>query len=99
MVDSYFSVILDISDYQLVALNDFMRFLLIQLIPQLLFTFTRSNYELFSSIFIETTSYIMLSILFYWFVFNKIVIFKNKKNHSVIDYYQHKNSVRYNESI
>ena len=99
MFEPYFSVMIDINDYQLVVLNDFIRFFLIQLIPQSLFTLTRSNYELFSSIFIETTSYIMISILFYWFVFNKIIIFKNKKNHSIYDYYQNKNSLRYNESI
>lgn len=92
MLLPYYNIKLDVSDYQLIVINDFIRFFVIQLFPQLMFFITRSNYELFSSIFIETTIYIMLSILIYWFVVNNIVVFTNNKNHekdsNLDEYYQ-----------
>lgn len=88
MLDSMYTIHLDISDYNLMAINDFMRFFIIQLTPQLMFSITRSNFDLFNPIFIETTVYILLGVLLYWLVFNYFVVFTNKENADQNDYYQ-----------
>ena len=88
MLDSMYTIHLDISDYNLMAVNDFMRFLIIQLTPQLMFSITRSNFDLFNPIFIETTAYILLGVLLYWLVFNYLVAFTNKEHVDRDDYYQ-----------
>ena len=63
---------LDISEYNLVALNDFMRLFIIQLISQVLFSLNH-NTELFSSVFIETTLYILVGVVAYWLLFNNFI--------------------------
>jgi len=79
---------LDISDYNLLAFNDFMRLFIIQLTSQILFTINHNSSELFSSIFIESTLFILLGVLVYWLVFNHLVVFTNKKEVKQEDYYQ-----------
>ena len=52
MISSLYTIEIDIGDYNLLALNDFMRLFIIQLTSQVLFYVTRGNTELFSTIFI-----------------------------------------------
>ena len=80
MIESLYSVNLDISDYNLLILNDFMRLFIIQLTAQILFYLSRNNIELFSQVFIETTLFILSGVLVYWLVFNQLVTFQNKSN-------------------
>ena len=78
-----FEIELDISDYNLIALNDTLRMLLIQVVVQVLFVLRNPQVELLSNIFIENTLFIILGIMVYWSIFNHIVIFKNKDNTNV----------------
>jgi len=78
-----FEIELDISDYNLIALNDTLRMLLIQVVVQVLFVLRNPQVELLSNIFIENTLFIILGITVYWLIFNHIVIFKNKDNTNV----------------
>jgi hypothetical protein len=79
---------LDISDYNILVLNDFMRLFIIQLVSQVLFKLNNNSVELFSKIFIETTLFILLGVLVYWLIFNYIVVFTNKDKKSIDNYYQ-----------
>ncbi len=79
---------LDISDYNILVLNDFMRLFIIQLVSQVLFKLNNNSVELFSKIFIETTLFILLGVLVYWLIFNYIVVFTNKDKNSIDNYYQ-----------
>ncbi len=79
---------LDISDYNILVLNDFMRLFIIQLVSQVLFKLNNNSVELFSKVFIETTLFILLGVLVYWLIFNYIVIFTNKDKNMIDDYYQ-----------
>ena len=89
MINPFYTIELDINDYNLLALNDFMRLFIIQITSQILYYVTRGNVELFSAIFIEATTYILLGVLAYWLLFNNLVIFKNKKDVKDESYYQH----------
>ena len=75
-----FEIDVDISDYNLMALNDTVRMLLIQVVVQVLFVLRNPQVELLSSIFIENTLFIILGIMVYWLIFNHVIIFKNKNN-------------------
>lgn len=90
MIDALYKFHVDISDYNLIILNDFMRFFIIQLTPQILFYMTRTNFDLLNPIFIETTTYILIGVLLYWLVFNYIIVFTNKEEVDDKDYYQTK---------
>ena len=79
---------LDISDYNLLVLNDFMRLFIIQLTSQVLFKLSHDSTELFSQIFIESTLFILLGVLVYWLVFNHLLVFTNKETIKQDDYYQ-----------
>ena len=79
---------LDISDYNILVLNDCMRLFIIQLVSQVLFKLNNNSVELFSKIFIETTLFILLGVLVYWLIFNYIVVFTNKDKNSIDNYYQ-----------
>jgi|TARA_B110000977_G_C11071163_1_gene489607 hypothetical protein len=75
-----FEIDVDISDYNLMALNDTVRMLLIQVVVQVLFVLRNPQVELLSSIFIENTLFIILGIMVYWLIFNHVITFKNKNN-------------------
>ena len=75
-----FEIDVDISDYNLMALNDTVRMLLIQVVVQVLFVLRNPQVELLSSIFIENTLFIILGIMVYWLIFNHAITFKNKNN-------------------
>ena len=70
----------DISDYNIIALNDTIRMLVIQVVVQILFVLRNPEVELLSNIFIENTLFIILGIMVYWLIFNHVIIFKNKGN-------------------
>jgi len=89
MINPFYTIELDMNDYNLLALNDFMRLFIIQFTAQVLYCVTRGNVELFSLIFIETTTYLLVGVLAYWLVFNNLVIFKNNKDIKDSSYYQH----------
>ena len=78
-----FEIDVDISDYNIIALNDTIRMLVIQVVVQILFVLRNPEVELLSNIFIENTLFIILGIMIYWLIFNHIVIFKNKDNTNV----------------
>lgn len=79
---------LDITDYNLLVLNDLMRLFIIQLTSQILFKMNNESTILFSKIFIESTLFILLGVLVYWLIFNHLIIFTNKENENINDYYQ-----------
>lgn len=80
---------IDISDYNLLVLNDFMRLFIIQFTSQILFKINNESCELFSKIFIESTLFILLGVLVYWLVFNHLIVFTNKEDIIDMDnYYQ-----------
>lgn len=77
-----FKVYLDISDYNLLVLNDFMRLFIIQLTSQILFKLSHDSTELLSRIFIESTLFISLGVLVYWLLFNHLIVFTNNSESS-----------------
>lgn len=83
---------LDITDYNLLVLNDLMRLFIIQLTTQILFKMNNESTILFSKIFIESTLFILLGVLVYWLIFNHLIIFTNNENGNINgninDYYQ-----------
>ena len=84
-----FEIELDTSQYNLVALNDTLRMLVIQVVVQILFVLRNPEVELLSNIFIENTLFILLGVIVYWLVFNHLLVFTNKEdNDSINNYYQ-----------
>lgn len=75
-MNSIFEMKLDVDNYGIIAMNDFFRMLTIQVFSQFMYSFM-NNIEFLSSSFLENTSYILLSIIFYWFIFNKIFSFES----------------------
>ena len=90
MIQSMFTIQLDTSTYNLVLLNDLARMFIIQVVVQVLFFLRHDDLEIFSSMFIENTLFILLGIIVYWLVFNNIISFTNKKDKepSLDTYYQ-----------
>ena len=72
-----FEIEVDLNDYNLVAMNDTIRMLVIQVFVQILFVLRNPDIDLVSNIFIENTLFIILGVIVYWLVFNHIIIFKN----------------------
>tara|TARA_Y100000389_G_scaffold17602_1_gene15356 strand:- start:1682 stop:1954 length:273 start_codon:yes stop_codon:yes gene_type:complete len=88
---------LDMNDYNLLALNDIMRMFIIQLVVQVLFFLRNDKVELFSTVFLENTLFILLGVLIYWMVFNNVVVFTNKESKdasTLNDYYQNVYSLK-----
>jgi len=88
-----FTILLDTDNYNILIINDLMRMLIIQVVVQTLVFLRHDNLELFSTLFIENTLFILAGILIYWLVFNNIVVFTNKENkadnnNKLEDYYQ-----------
>lgn len=84
-----FEIELDTSQYNLVAINDTLRMLVIQVIVQILFVLRNPEVELLSNIFIENTLFILLGVMVYWLVFNHVIHFKTKDSkNEVKNYYQ-----------
>jgi hypothetical protein len=84
-----FEIELDTSQYNLVALNDTLRMLVIQVVVQILFVLRNPEVELLSNIFIENTLFILLGVMVYWLVFNHIIHFKTKDSkNEVKNHYQ-----------
>lgn len=79
---------LDLSDYNILALNDTIRMLVIQIVVQILFVLRNPEVDLLSNIFIENTLFIILGVMVYWLVFNHVIVFKNKDIVNKSDYYQ-----------
>ena len=53
--------------------------------------------ELFSTVFLENTLFILLGVLIYWMVFNNVVVFTNKESKdasTLNDYYQNVYSLK-----
>lgn len=71
---------LDISDDNLVMLNDILRLFVIQVVTQILFYMRHDNIELFSTIFIENLIFILLGVFMYWYIFDKFIFITNKNN-------------------
>jgi hypothetical protein len=92
-----FTMNLDMNDYNLLALNDIMRMFIIQLVVQVLFFLRNDKVELFSTVFLENTLFILLGVLIYWIVFNNVVVFTNKESKdasTLNDYYQNVYSLK-----
>ena len=82
----------------ILIINDLMRMLIIQVVVQVLVFLRHDHLELFSTLFIENTLFILAGILIYWLVFNNIILFTNKedkedKDSKLQDYYQNKYSL------
>ena len=89
METSMFEIEIDTSKYNLVALNDTLRMLVIQVVVQVLFVLRNPEVELLSNIFIENTLFILLGVMVYWLVFNHIIHFKIKDSKNEIkNHYQ-----------
>lgn len=79
---------LELSDYNILALNDTIRMLVIQVVVQVLFVLRNPEVDLLSNIFIENTLFIILGVMVYWLLFNHVIVFKNKDKVNNSDYYQ-----------
>ena len=79
---------LDLSDYNILALNDTIRMLVIQVVVQVLFVLRNPEVDLLSNIFIENTLFIILGVMVYWLLFNTVIVFKNKDKANTSAYYQ-----------
>ena len=90
MIQSMFTIQLDTDNYNILIINDLIRMFIIQMVVQALFFIRHDNLELFSSLFIENTLFILVGIISYWLVFNNIVLFTNNKDkeNKVEEYYQ-----------
>ena len=90
LTDSFYKIKLDISDYNLLALNDIARMFIIQFVVQILFFLKNDKVELFSIVFIENTLFILVGVFIYWIVFNNVILFTNKDTEKVTmdNYYQ-----------
>ena len=90
MIQSMFTIQLDTDNYNILIINDLIRMFIIQMVVQVLFFIRHDNLELFSSLFIENTLFILVGIISYWLVFNNIVLFTNNKDkeNKLEDYYQ-----------
>ena len=93
-MDSMFTINLDTDDYNLLVINDLVRMFIIQLVVQILFFLRHDKVELFSTVFIENTLFILLGIFIYWLLFNNMFTFtnegkdKDKDDHDLSNYYQ-----------
>ena len=84
-----FELEIDTSQYNLVAINDTLRMLVIQVVVQVLFVLRNPEVELLSNIFIENTLFIVLGVMVYWLVFNHIIHFKPKDSkYEIKNHYQ-----------
>ena len=88
MDKAIFEFNLDLSDYNILALNDTIRMLVIQVVVQVLFVLRNPEVDLLSNIFIENTLFIILGVMVYWLLFNHVIVFKNKDKVNNSDYYQ-----------
>tara|TARA_Y100000389_G_C17186228_1_gene376529 strand:+ start:74 stop:358 length:285 start_codon:yes stop_codon:yes gene_type:complete len=89
METSMFEIEIDTSKYNIVALNDMIRMLVIQVVVQVLFVLRNPEVELLSNIFIENTLFIVLGVMVYWLVFNHLIHFKIKDSKNKIkNHYQ-----------
>ena len=90
LTDSFYKIKLDISDYNLLALNDIARMFIIQFVVQILFFLKNDKVELFSIVFIENTLFILVGVFIYWIVFNNVILFTNIDTEKVTmdNYYQ-----------
>jgi len=79
---------LDLSDYNILAINDTIRMLVIQVVVQILFVLRNPEVDLLSNIFIENTLFIILGVMVYWLLFNHVIVFKNKDKVNNSNYYQ-----------
>lgn len=77
---SMFEIELDTSEYNLIAMNDVLRMLVIQVVVQILFVLRNNDVELCSQVFIENTLFILAGVMIYWLVFKHIINFKVKGN-------------------
>ena len=80
MIESMFTINLDVSEYDLLVINDLMRMFIIQLVVQVLYFLRHDKVELFSTVFLESTLFILLGVIIYWLLFYNILIFTNDEN-------------------
>lgn len=83
-MNSIYEISIDTNNYNIIIVNDFLRMFTIQIFSQFMYSYI-NNIEFLSSSFIENTSYILLSILFYWLIFNKIFHFTSKNDENNYD--------------
>ena len=97
MIESMFTINLDVSEYDLLVINDLMRMFIIQLVVQVLYFLRHDKVELFSNVFLESTLFILLGVIIYWLLFNNLLIFTNDENkdkNDVSNYYQNVYSLK-----
>jgi hypothetical protein len=85
-----FIIDINVSDYEIVVINELLRMFTLQIVVQVLFYLRNDKIELFSVSFIENTLFIMLGLIVYWFVVNNFIIISNKKEETptLSNYYQ-----------
>ena len=88
MFKSIVEIELDTSEYNLTALNDTLRMLVIQVVVQILFVMRNNDVELCSQVFIENTLFILAGTMIYWLVFKHIINFTVKGNDDKHIHYQ-----------
>ena len=88
MFKSIVEIELDTSEYNLIALNDVLRMLVIQVVVQILFVMKNTDVELCSQVFIENTLFILAGTMVYWLVFKHIINFTVKDNDDRHIHYQ-----------
>ena len=93
LLEPFYKIKIDISDYQLIALNDIIHMFIIQVVVQILIGLKNNSLDVLTSNFIETTLFILIGVFVYWFVFNYVLVFTNKKEVDIDDYYQMKYTV------
>ena len=76
MFKSIVEIELDTSEYNLIALNDVLRMLVIQVVVQILFVMKNTDVELCSQVFIENTLFILAGTMVYWLVFKHNGLFQ-----------------------
>lgn len=89
-MQSIFNIELDTSEYNILAVNDTIRMLVIQVVVQILFTLRNPSVEFLSLTFVENTLFILLGVIIYWLVFNHLVHIKPVKGDkdTLNNYYQ-----------
>jgi len=74
MASSLFQLNLNIDKEYIPLINDVIRMVVIQVIAQMLFSFTSSNNKFWSGVFIQTLIYIVIGVMCYWLIMRKIII-------------------------
>jgi len=84
-MNSLFTLSFDIDSQYIPMINDLLRIFIIQIVAQCLFSLSRKEkiFAFLSEIFIQTISYLLVGVLFYWLVVHKIVQIRSSRQTQV----------------